>query len=272
MPHIIKKIDANRFSVVMAVIMLAYSISPFIKIPNRELNMQLPGFLFLLRVDYSGLVSILSAGLGATGMAWLLQTRSDELKDGKELEHLLLPGLTAWAIGVPLGALEINLQWWAVFVFGGFLLAAVFQSEFIVIDLEDQRSSLAIIGLSAVAYVVYLILCVALRAAEIRLYLTLPVYFITAGVISWRVLKLRQRGTNRMHWSIVTALVTSQVSIGLHYLPVQPIQFGLIMTGLCYSIVVFAIAFDKVNDFRKSWKEAVLLLVSLIGVALILPQ
>ncbi len=256
----------------MAVILLAYSISPFIKIPNRELNLQLPGFLFLLRVDYSGLVSILSAGLGATGMAWLLQARSDELKDGKELEHLLLPALTAWAIGVPLGALEINLQWWAVFVFGGFLLAAVFLSEFIVIDLDDKRSSLAIIGLSAVAYVVYLILCVALRGASIRLYLTLPVYFITAGVINWRVLKLRQKGNNRMHWSIVTALVTTQVAIGLHYLPVQPIQFGLILTGLCYSITVFAIAFDKETDFKKSWMEASLLLTLFLGVALLLPS
>ncbi len=256
----------------MAVILLAYSISPFIKIPDRELIMQLPGFLFLLRADYSGLVSILSAGLGATGMAWLLQTRSDELADGKELEHLLLPALTAWAIGVPLGALEINLQWWAVFIFGGFILAAVFLSEFIVIDLDDQRANLAIIGLSAVAYVVDLILCVALRAASIRLYLTLPVYFIAAGVISWRVLKLRQRGNNRMHWSIVTAIVTAQVAIGLHYLPFQPIQFGLIMTGLCYSIVVFAIAFDKENAFKKSWLEASLLLTLFIGVALLLPS
>ncbi len=232
--------------------------------------MQLPGFLFLLRVDYSGLVSILSAGLGATGMAWLLQSRSDELKNGKELEHLLLPALTAWAIGVPLGALEINVQWWAVFVFGGILLSAVFLSEFIVIDLEDQRSNLAIIGLSAVAYVVYLILCVALRAAAIRLYLTLPVYFITAGVISWRVLKLRQQGNNKMHWSIVTAVVTSQVAIGLHYLPVQPIQFGLILTGLCYSIIVFAIAYDKETNLKKSWMEASLLLTLFLGVALIL--
>jgi hypothetical protein len=265
----LKKIDANRFSVVMAVILLAYSIAPFVKIPNRELNMQLPGFLFLLRVDYSGLVSILAAGLGATGMAWLLQNRADELKNGKDIEHLLLPALTAWAIGVPLGALEINLQWWAVFIFGGILLSAVILSEYIVIDMEDPRSGLAVIGLSAVAYVVYLILCVALRGAGIRLYLTLPVYFITAGVVSWRVLKLRQSGQNRMHWSVVTALITSQVAIGLHYLPVQAIQFGLILTGLCYSIVVFAITFDKETVFKKSWMEASIILTLFIGVALI---
>src|SRR5512133_1279106 len=161
----IKRIDSNRLSMIMAAILLAYSLTPFVKIPNRELNLQLPGFLFLLRVDYSGLVSILSAGLGATGMAWLLQTRADELQNGKEFEHLLLPALTAWAIGVPLGALEINLQWWAVFIFGGILLSAVFLSEYIVIDMDDPRSGLAVIGLSAVAYVVYLILCVALRGA-----------------------------------------------------------------------------------------------------------
>src|SRR5512133_2499196 len=171
----IKRIDSNRLSMIMAAILLAYSLTPFVKIPNRELNLQLPGFLFLLRVDYSGLVSILAAGLGAAGMAWLLQSRSDELRDGKEIQHLILPALTAWAIGVPLGALEVNLQWWVVFVFGGFLLAAVFYAEYIVVDQVDPRSGLAVIGLSAVGYTVYLILCVALRGVGIRLYLTLPV-------------------------------------------------------------------------------------------------
>ncbi|HEX7555176.1 MAG TPA: hypothetical protein VF338_01025, partial [Leptolinea sp.] len=56
----IKRIDGSRLSMIMAAILLAYSLTPFVKIPNRELNMQLPGFLFLLRVDYSGLVSILA--------------------------------------------------------------------------------------------------------------------------------------------------------------------------------------------------------------------
>jgi hypothetical protein len=72
-----------------------------------------------------------------------------------------------------------------------------------------------------------------------------------------------------MHWSVVTALLTTQVAIGLHYLPVLPIQFGLLLTGLCYSIIVFAITFEKETHFKKSWMEATIILTLFVGLALI---
>lgn len=255
---------------VMATILLAYSLTPFINIPNRELNLQLPGFLFLLRVDYTGLVSILSAGLAATGMSWMLPARSKELHGGKDFQHLLLPALTAWAIGVPLGELEVNLQWWAVFIFGGFLLTSVFIAEFIVVDTEDPRAGLAVIGLSAVGYAVFLILCVAFRGAGLRLYLTLPVYFLAAGLISWRVLSLRLSGKNSWYWSIAPAIITLQVAIGLHYLPVSPIQFGLLLTGLCYAVISFAVLFEQKEHKKWIWMEPAIIFIFFLGTALII--
>lgn len=270
MPLKTRQIETEKLSMIMASIMLAYSITPFVNIPNRELNLQFPGFLFLLRVDYIGLVSILSAGLGATGMAWLLLSFSEEGLQGKDVQHLLLPALTAWAIGVPLGAIEINLQWWAVFVFGGIMLTFVFISEYITVDLDDPRSPLAIIGLSAVGYVVYLVLSVAMRGAGVRLYLILPVFFLTASLISWRIFNLRLSGTYKYHWSLATAIITTQVAIGLHYLPVLPIQFGIILTGLCYSVISFAILFEKSLEVRKSWMEPFIFFLLFNGIALIL--
>jgi hypothetical protein len=264
------RIDIGRLSVVIAIILLAYSLTPFITIPNRELNFQLPGFLFLLRVDYTGLVSILSAGLGATGMSWLLQSRQKELEGGVEFQHYLLPALTAWAIGVPLGALEINLQWWVVFVFGGVLLLAVLYAEYIVVDIEDARSPFAIIGLSAVGYAIFLILCVALRGSGLRLYLFLPVISLAAGMVSWRVLKLRLPEERQFHWSITTAFLTIQAAIGLHYLPVTPVQFGLILTGICYGVISLAILAEFKNRLRQYWIEPLVILILFLGIALLI--
>jgi hypothetical protein len=264
------KIDTGRFSIILATILLAYSLTPFISIPNRELNFQLPGFLFLLRVDYTGLVSILSAGLGATGMSWLLQTRQKEVSRSSEFQHYLLPALTAWAIGVPLGALEINLQWWVVFIFGGLLLAAVLYSEYIVVDFEDYRSPFAIIGLSAVGYAIYLTLCVALRGAGLRLYLFVPVLFLTAGMVSWRVLNLRIPGEKHIHWSIASAILTTQMAIGLHYLPVTPIQFGLILTGLCYGVISMAISAENKTQRVRFWIEPLIILLSFLILAVLI--
>jgi hypothetical protein len=229
------KINFGQLSVIMATILLAYSLTPFITIPNREINLQLFGFIFIFRVDYTGLVSILAAGLGATGMSWLLQSRHGDEEKGYELQHFLLPALTAWAIGVPLGALEINLQWWVVFLFGGLLLGAVFYSEYIVVDLDDIRSPLAVIGLTSVGYAIYFILSVAFRGAGMRLYLFLPVILFSAGLITWRILKLRFAQETHIHWTIAAGLITTQTAVGLHYLPINPIQFGLILTGFMYA-------------------------------------
>lgn len=254
-----QKINFGRLSVVLATILLAYALTPFISIPNREINLQLPGFLFLLRVDYAGLVSILSAGLGATGMSWLLQSRSNEFSKSGEFQHYLLPALTAWAIGVPLGALEINLQWWVVFLFGGLLLAAVFYSEFIVVDISDIRSPFAIIGLSSVGYALFLTLSVAMRGAGLRLYLLLPVLFLTAGMVSWRILGLRLPQHNSVHWIIAAAIIITQAATGLHYLPVSPIQFGLILTGLCYSTISLSILAERGDSQKPIWLEPLII-------------
>jgi hypothetical protein len=268
--RLLNRIDSGRFSIVVATILLAYSLTPFVTIPNRELAFQLPGFLFLLRVDYTGLVSILSAGLGATGMAWILQSRHNDILPGAEYQHYLLPALTAWAIGVPLGALEINLQWWVVFVFGGILLASVLYSEFLVIDLTDVRAPLATIGLSAVGYSIFFTLCVALRGAGLRLYLLLPVLFITAGMVSWRVLNLRSVLQKQFHWTVATTFLITQAAIGLHYLPITPIQFGLCLTGLCYGVISFAIQSENVNRVKRYWIEPVLGSIFFIGMAFII--
>jgi hypothetical protein len=264
------RIDSGRLSIVLAIILLAYSLTPFVTIPNRELNLQLPGFLFFLRVDYTGLVSILSAGLGAAGMSWLLQSRIKEGTRRDEFQHYLLPAMTAWAIGVPLGALEVNLQWWVVFVFGGFLLGAVLYAEFITVDIEDIRSPFAIIGLSSVSYAIYLTLCVALRGSGLRLYLFVPVLFLTAGMISWRVLRLRLPGEKHLHWSIATAIITTQIAVGIHYLPLTPLQFGLVLTGFCYGLISFAILSVQKDLKQKYWIEPVIIIAFFIAIALII--
>lgn len=247
------QIDSGRLSIIVASILLAYSLTPFVNIPDREINLRLFGFVFLLRVDYTGLVSILSAGLGATGMSWLLQTRQNKQSKGSEIQHLLLPAFTAWAIGVPLGVLEIDLQWWVVFVFGGLLLTSVFIAEFVTEDSLDYRSPLAIIGLTAVGFAIFFTLCVALRGTGLRLYLLLPVVFLTAGVISWRILRLRRPDGSQIHWSVASSIIAAQVAIGLHYLPISPIQFGIILTGFCYASNAIAML-STINN-KNQWFE-----------------
>ena len=113
--------DVNRLSVLAASILLVYALTPFLDFPDRSLSVQLPGFFFLLPLNVYTLVAALVAVLAAAGTSWLLNDHP-RIGDQRTYQHWLLPALTAWAIGVPLQSLEVGLQWWAVFAFGGVLL------------------------------------------------------------------------------------------------------------------------------------------------------
>jgi len=160
--------DANRLSVVTATILLAYALTPFVKLPGQEFDIQLPGFLLQIRLNFNTVVSVLVALLAAAGTDWLMQGHPTASGVAR-LPNWLLPALTAWAIGVPLTTLEVSTAWWGVFALGGLLLIMVLVAEYIVVDPTDLRHTPASVGLIAVSFALYLVLAISLRASSLRL-------------------------------------------------------------------------------------------------------
>jgi hypothetical protein len=251
--------DANRLSVLASTILLAYAISPFIRLPATELTLNIPGAVFSFGFDVGTLVSILVAALAGVGTDWLL--RSHPVMGGQStFQHWLLPALTAWVIGVPLGSLEISPQWWAVFGLGGMLLILVFVAEYIVFDLSDARHVPAIVGLTAVSFSLYLILTIAVRAAGLRLYLLLPALVIPIALVSLRTLYLRLGGRWCIAWAIAIALIVGQLAAGLHYWPLTPLSYGLIILGSAYALTSMVGSIEEGRSWRTLWIEPVVML------------
>ena len=131
--------DTNQLSILSATIMLAYALTPFVRLPETNLVLRLPFAVFEFTLSFNTIVSVLTALLAAVGTDWLL--RSHPHREGASLwQHVLLPALTAWTIGVPLSTLTIGPQWWAVFAMGGVLLVLVFIAEYIVVDFQDSAA------------------------------------------------------------------------------------------------------------------------------------
>lgn len=261
--------DANRLSVLAATILLAYAFSPFIKIPERDFAVQLPGFLFLLRFDFATLVSLFAAALAATGADWLLRGHPG-LGDQRTLQHWLIPAVTAWAIGVPLNTLELGGQWWVVFAFGGALLVMVFAAEYIVVDANDARQAPATAALTAVSFALYLTLAITIRAAGMRLYLAIPALAITIGLVALRTLYLQLEGRWCYAWAAGIALAVGQLAMGLHYLPVSPLRFGLLLAGAAYALTSLGGAIEEGRPWRTLWVEPTVMLAVLWGIAFLL--
>lgn len=263
--------NTDRLSVLAASILLAYALLPFIQFPERNLILNVLGVAFVFKVNFSTVIAVISAALAAAGTSWLLLDHPYIVREGGEgrglFQHWLLPALTAWVIGVPLHSLAMGLQWWAVFTFGGLLLVLVLVSEYIAVDPNDTRHGPATIGLTAVSYALFLILTIALAAAGSRLYVLLPGLGISLFMLTMRNLYLRLSGRWCWGWAAGITLAVVQVSAALHYWPLSPLTFGLLILGLVYALVSVAGSAEEGRPMRSSWLEPAIMLIVLWGLA-----
>lgn len=239
----------NRLSVVAAMILLAYALLPFIQAPSRELSFNLLGILIAFRMDFTVVISLLAAGLAAAGTDWLI--RDHPRRAEKPIyPHYLLPALTAWVIGIPLGLLKVSLQWWAVFGLGTLLLLGVLLAEYVSIDGKDTRHAPALMVLTSVSFGLFLTLAISVRAAGLRLYLLLFTLAPVCALLCLRLFHLRMQENWNFAWAGAIMLVTTQTAMGLYYWPFAPIRYGLILLGIFYALIELATLIQPGESIR----------------------
>src|SRR5512135_319256 len=155
--------DPTRVSILTACILLAFALTRVISTPNYDLTIPLAGFYVTLALNLDTLIVLLAAGMTATGMNWLLQTHPS-LEKGETREHWLLPTLMVLVMGISLYTLPRTAIWWLGFGLGAVILPMVFYSEFVAVDPTDLRYPFATSVLTVLAFVIFLILAVALKA------------------------------------------------------------------------------------------------------------
>jgi len=245
--------DLNRVSVLTAVILLAYALVRVIALPIFRLETQLVGRQLTLSIDFNVIVAFIIAGLTATGMDWLL--RGHPAFQGAAVQHWLLPALTAWVLNVPLSALPDGLIWWAAFGLGGILMVLVFLAEYVAVDPSDARYAVATVGLTSLSFALFLILTVALRFTGIRFFLQLPAILVAAGLVSLRTMHLRMGGRWEYGWMIGIVLTVVQLAAALHYLPLTPVTFGLVLLAPVYALTTFAVNLNEGMTQNRAFFE-----------------
>jgi hypothetical protein len=173
--------EPSRVSVLMAAVLLAFGVTRVLNGPSYPLDLRLGGLDLSFTVNLNSLIILLAAGLTATGMDWLLRTHPS-LEKGETREHWLLPTVTVLVIGITLSTLPPTAVWWLGFALGAVILLVVFLAEYVVVDPSDLRYPIAASLLSVLAFVIFLILAVALKAASARLIVLAPALFLGAGL------------------------------------------------------------------------------------------
>lgn len=254
--------------------MLAFALTMLVSFPDRSVTLDLLGIELTFAIDFQTLVILLTGFLAAAGMEWLIQSHPKEQEAAvgpQSFQHLILPVLTTLVIGVALSNIEAGVYWWVIFGLGSLLLMGVLIAEYNVSDLEvSDQYPLAKVGLTGLSFALYLLLTVAVFAADLRLYLRVPILALGAlGVIS-RSLYLRL-GKFYPVWSLVASVIVSEAAVGFHYLPAAPILFGLILVGLAYGLTATVSGIKESRRGWALWGEPIGMLLILILIGLIWP-
>jgi len=248
--------DANRLSVLVAAILLAYALANLIAVSPYIFQFTVFGVSLSIPLNLNVSATIMSAGLTAAGMDWLLRGHP-HLHGENTFQHWILPALTAFVVGVPLFNLSFGPVWLVSFGVGGVLLLLVFLAEYIAVDSSDVRHPAASAGLAALSYTLFLILMTTLSFSSARLILVVLVAFPAAALVVLRTLHLRT-GKWEIAWSIGIALIMTQLIAALHYWPLEPVQVGLALLGPLYALTEMAVNLDEAISLRRAGLEAFL--------------
>lgn len=259
--------DTDRVGVLTSTVLLAFALTRLIQVPEFNLEIQLPGFLLILPLNLSMAVSVLAAGLTATGMDWLLHSHPS-LNARPTYQWWLLPTLTTFVISVPLSILPGGVAWWVGFAVAGAFLFFVFVAEYVVVDPGAPYYAISMAGLTAISYTLFFLLAVALRYSNVRLYILIPALFFAAFLASLRILHLRLSGRWEYAWSAGIGFVCIQIASGLHYWPLSPIQFGLMLIGSLYGLTNLAVNLGEDQPTRRAVLEPAIVIGLCWGLAI----
>ncbi len=246
--------ELTRLSIVAATILLAYALIPLISHSGNTVGFQLRGITFQIPVSYGTLITFFVAGIAAAGTDWLLLSHPF-IEQKSRFSHWVLPALTAWIIGVPLGQLDIGVGWWVIFGMGSALLILVVIAEYITLDNSDIRHIPASLGLTAVAYAVLMVVVIAARGVGFRLYMIEFTIIPTVFLITLRTLNLKLDGRWCWSWAIAISLLIGELAFGLHYSSLSPLRYGLILTGCAFALTSLAEGWETKHRTRPIWIE-----------------
>ena len=257
--------NTGLLSILAATILLAYAVGRFVNLPGRLVMVQIAGTKLGFVISGKTIVVLIVAGLTASGADWLIHLHP-ALKNQRTIEHWLLPALTSWVIGIPLMQITPGPQWWASFLFGGSLLILVLIAEYITVDPNDIRQPLAAVGLTAVSFALYLILTITLYFSSARLFIMIPAVFLASGLVSLRTIYLRLYGRWAFFEAAIVALISTELATALHYWPLSPTSYGLVLLGPTYALTSLVVNLANI-PLRRALIEPVLVFSIATGMA-----
>jgi hypothetical protein len=226
--------DRDRLSILIALVLLAYSLIRIVSLPTAVLQYSWLGLIFRLEINTSTVMIALATLISVSGADWVIRTHPEVDSGQRSLEHWILPALAAMGIGIIVIRLPAGPFLAAGLLAAGVLFGVVILWEFISADQRDPRLPSARLGLRIVSYLLLTGTLFAIFATDARAIVAIPAVLMASVGVSWRVLRLQLKRRPLWHFGLLLGWLLAQLSWALHYWPIPPIQGALILTVGAY--------------------------------------
>lgn len=224
----------QHLSTLTALLLLSFLLIRFVELPTLQISFTLLGLLLEFELSTRFFILTLAALLAAAGSDWLIHTHPDVPEHKITPEAWVIPGLATLATGAILTRLPFGPSLGIALFLTALLFIAVLVAEFVVQGPQDPRRTLAVLGLTALVYLLLAGVLFAIRAIELRAFFAVPLTFAACLVVIWRQLRLAGFAEEAVVHATLFSFLTSQVAWALHYWPVHPLQEALLLSLLVY--------------------------------------
>lgn len=249
--------EGEKFNMLMASLCLVILMSRYVELPTWSLEMPLLGLHINFTLASTTFILFIIAAITTSGVYWFF---SQSAVPSKEIwRHLLLPALTALVIQLPLYIIPAGATFWFVYFSGCFLLTLVIFIEYLTTNPESNYYPWAALLLRALSFGFYLSMITLLRVSGVRLFILLPTIGISTFLVSLRTLNLFVPSQRFTLQALTVSWCATQLAAALHYLPLSPVQFGLLLLGAVYALITFIVDFERGDSLRQAAGEPIAL-------------
>ena len=258
-----EKLYLDRFSILLAFLALGFSLLYLLPTQPGAAQFNLFGITF--GFGFFDLIPLALAFLAAVGAIWVFisnpRWQNEKVSLIKLLPHLTLPFITTLILAIVLQQSARSSIWWVVLLVGYLILFFLLRAEYVLVG-EGQGGQIGYaIMIISFSYGTFLILTISLKNSDIRMVAQTGMIFLAAYFVTFRNLTIRQRIKSKTAQSLTVSVLITELAVALHYLFINPIQYGLVLTGVMYAISSWIHLYDK-NKKWHTYKEPFLMLVA----------
>ncbi len=262
--------DRDRLSVLTALVLVAYILTRVVVLPALAADVRILGLLIRVQINTLSVMLALAGALAAAGADWLIRAHPWHKPSQSTRQHWIVPGLAALGAGAILARIPEGPAWWIGLGLAVVLLLTVLVTEFVLVNSDDPRYDGAAIGVTALAYLLLAGCLFAIRASGLRATFAIPLIFIAATAVAWRLLLLDGPRPTTFSYALVIGLAAAQIAWGLHYWPIAPLRSALVLGLAVYIGTGLVQAHQRGGiDLPARFEFAAVTILALLGIAVL---